>query len=917
MGLHQWFEAQVERTPEAIALIAQEEYLTYGELNWRATQLAVHLRQQGIGPEVLVGLCLSRSPTLLIALLAILKAGGAYVPLDPNYPSERLTYMLADAQVALLLTQSSCLERLSRHEVPTLLLDRLDALDPSSSASCSSWELQAEQLAYVLYTSGSTGRPKGVGISHRSAAALLAWAQSCFPAHLLVGVLASTSICFDLSIFELFLPWSCGGTVVLAEDVLHLATAQAVTLVNTVPSAVSALLRAGSLPTTVRTVTLAGEALPATLVQQLYAQEGVQQVYNLYGPTEDTTYSTWAVLPSTCSEPVPIGCPIANTQTYVLDGAGQLVPQGVVGELYLAGAGLARGYLGQASLTAERFVPHAWSQQPGQRLYRTGDLVRWRGDGQLEFVGRADRQVKLRGYRIELGEIEAVLRQMSAVREAAVELREQRLVAYVVWQDEPLTLEQVREVLSGSLPDYMLPAAVMRMESLPLSPNGKLDRQALPTPDWTRLVRAAEEEAQPRTAAEEVLAGIWAQVLGRQRVGIHDNFFLLGGHSLLATQVVARLREVFRKKVSLRTFFETPTIAGLVRSLERADQDGSAWSAALPHPRPRPTELPLSFAQQRLWFLNQLEPAASAYNMLAALRLNGSLQVQILEQALGEIVRRHEILRTTFIMHGDHPVQHISSSLTLSLPIIDLSLLPLSQREELTGHLASEEARRPFDLRQGPLLRTRLLRLAPSEHLLLLNLHHIVCDGWSLDLLLRELATLYHACSTGQPSPLPDPPLHYADYALLAAAAAPGRDRAAPPGLLAAATGGSPCPAHAAHRSPPSACADLPGCSSRLPPATPSRPGPANPEPTRRGDPVHDRAGGFRRLAVALQWAAGPAHRHTHRQPSAPLARRPHRQLRQYAGAAHPTGWLTHVSRPARTGTRPGPGGLCPPGSAL
>ena len=465
-----------------------------------------------------------------------------------------------------------------------------------------------------------------------------------------------------------------------------------------------------SQPGCLRTLLVGGDVLHAVASRSLPFA-----LVNNYGPTETTVVATSGLVVSELQgRPPAIGRPIANTQTYVLDGAGQLVPQGVVGELYLAGAGLARGYLGQASLTAERFVPHAWSQQPGQRLYRTGDLVRWRGDGQLEFVGRADRQVKLRGYRIELGEIEAVLRQVPTVREAAVELREQRLVAYVVWQDEPLTLEQVREVLGGSLPDYMLPAAVVRMESLPLSPNGKLDRQALPTPDWTRLVRAAEEEAQPRTAVEEVLAGIWAQVLGRQRVGIHDDFFLLGGHSLLATQVVARLREVFQKEVSLRTFFETPTIAGLVRSLKRADQDGSAWSAALLHPRP--TELPLSFAQQRLWFLDQLEPNSPFYNVSASLHMTGSLHIEALEQSLNEIVRRHEILRTFFSMGDGHPIQIIAPNLSIPLIVVSLESLSALRQAEEVRRLAREEARRPFDLRQGPLLRTRLLRLAPSEH---------------------------------------------------------------------------------------------------------------------------------------------------------------------------------------------------------
>ena len=468
--LPQLFEAQVARTPDAIALVSQDEQFSYHDLNCRANQLAHLLLAHGIGPEHIVGLCLERSPDLLIALLAILKTGAAYLPLDPRYPTQRLAFMLADAHASLLLTHQSWLQHHALPETTTLCLETLSGEhDEARSYSLANPHppLLPENLAYVIYTSGSTGQPKGVAITHRSACALLTWAQRVFAPALLRGMLASTSICFDLSVFELLLPLSSGGTVLLVDDLLHLPgtpAAQALTLLNTVPSVLAAFLAAAPLPPTLRTVTLAGETLPADLLHRLYALPAIAQVYNLYGPSEDTTYSTCALLAPTATDPLPIGHPIANSQAYVLDPQGQPVPIGVVGELYLGGAGLARGYLGQPALTAERFLPDPFSGAPGARLYRTGDLVRCLPDGTLVFLGRADSQVKLRGYRIELGEIEAVLRQHASVRAAVVALREdtagdRRLVAYVVPQAQPVPQAELRAFLAHKLPDYMLPAA--------------------------------------------------------------------------------------------------------------------------------------------------------------------------------------------------------------------------------------------------------------------------------------------------------------------------------------------------------------------------------------------------------------------------------------------------------------------------
>ena len=773
--LHHWFEAQVARTPDAIALLSAQEYLTYHELNRRADLLATALHQRGVGPDVLVGLCLPRTPALLIALLAILKASAAYLPLDPTYPTERLAFMLADAQVPLVLTQSSCLPCLPArdhaHDHLYLCLDQLD-LSHSQQPGALPCRALAEHLAYVIYTSGSTGQPKGVAIAHRNASALLDWAQTCFPAHLLGGVLASTSICFDLSLFELFLPWSSGGTVVLAQDALHLPTlpaAQAVTLLNTVPSVLSALLQTGPLPPSVRTVTLAGEALPASLLQRLHAHPGVQQVYNLYGPSEDTTYSTWALLSAPGADPVPIGRPISNTQCYVLDPHGQPVPLGVSGELFLGGAGLARGYLGQPGLTAERFVPHPWSSEPGARLYRTGDLVRHLPDGSLTFVGRVDSQVKLRGYRIELGEIEATLRLHPQVREAAVTVQhapggDQRLVAYVVAEQPSPAQEELRAFLARHLPDYMLPSLVVQLSHLPLSPNGKLDRQALPAPDWSSLALSAGSTP-ARSPLEEVLVAIWQEVLGLPQVGIHDNFFLLGGHSLLATRVVSRMRSTLQVEFPLDYLFENPTVAEIASILEEnahSEQNQPAFSL-------RPTEetddAPLSFPQERVWFLQQLNPASIAYHFQATLTFTGRFDIAALEQSLNEIIRRHQIMRTTFpAVHGQ-PVQFVHPAYLVNLPVIDLQELTENEREAEGQKLITNELQKHFDLIQLPLARWILLRLHAQEHILVHVEHHLLHDGWSFNTFLKELIDLYRAFSQGKPSPLAELPIQFTDFA--------------------------------------------------------------------------------------------------------------------------------------------------------
>ncbi|RKH08371.1 non-ribosomal peptide synthetase [Corallococcus sp. CA053C] len=767
--LHHLVEAQVRRTPDAVAVVSGAVRLTYRELDSRAQQLARRLRSLGVGPEVRVGLCVERSADMVVGMLGILKAGGAYVPLDPTYPRERLAFLLEDAQGPALVAHSHLLAALPPHASQVVCLDHPeDALLPPPDASLTLSPLP-ENLAYLIYTSGSTGRPKGVAIPHRAAVAFLTWTHSVFSADELKGVLACTSLNFDLSVFEVFAPLSRGGRVIIARNALHLAElpqASEVTLVNTVPSAMAQLLRLGALPPSVRTVNLAGEALPASLARQVYEVPGVQRLYNLYGPSEDTTYSTYArVRPG---EVPPIGRPLTNTRAYVLDAHLQPVPVGLPGELYLSGEGLSRGYLHRPELTAERFLPAPFGP-PGARMYKTGDRVRYRPDGTLEYLGRTDFQVKVRGFRIELGEVEATVQAAPGVREAVVVAREdvpgdKRLVAYVVARDgHPLDGAHLREGLRRTLPEYMVPAAFVVLDALPLNPNGKVDRKALPAPVIERTSPRPYEA--PRTPTETLLAGLWQQVLGVERAGITDHFFELGGHSLLATQVVSRLRASLHVELPLNAFFDAPTLEALAARVDAARDAGDSSPIVPPLlPVPRTGRLPLSFAQQRLWLLDRLEPGSSAYTILAALRLMGPLHAKALVRSFHALHQRHETLRTVFREDAEGPVQVVLPELPPSLTFVDLQGVPEASREQEALALAADQAEVPFDLTRGPLVRGLLVRLGAQHHLLVVTMHHIISDGWSSAVLTRELSSLYEAFSTGQAPSLPALPLQYVDY---------------------------------------------------------------------------------------------------------------------------------------------------------
>ncbi len=777
--LHELFEAQAARTPERTALIGPDGgRLSYRELDARASRLSRRLRALGVGPETLVAVMLERTADLIVALYAVLKAGGAYVPIDPAYPRQRVLLLLESSRAAVLLTRRALLAEFEQSlpaATAPLFLDPGWEEEPVLETGVGAPPLPGN-LAYIIYTSGSTGTPKGVAIEHRSAVALARWARQAFSAAELSRVLGSTSVCFDMSVFEIFCTLAWGGTLAVAENALALPrhpAAHEVTLINTVPSAMAELVRAGEVPPSVRTAILGGEALKGSLVAAIHETTAVERVCNGYGPSEDTTFSTFAVVPR--GEAVPsIGRPLAGSRLYVLDAALRPVPAGVPGAVYLSGDGLSRGYLGRPDLTAERFIPDPYGPA-GSRLYRVGDLARYRPDSELEFLGRIDHQVKVRGFRIELGEIEAVLSREPGVRECAVLALPEpggegvRLVAFVVPAAPRGDLaSSLRAALKARLPEYMVPTAFALLDALPLTPNGKLDRRALErlAPETAAAPAAT---AAPRTPVEEVLAGIWAEVFGRP-VGVHDNFFDLGGHSLLAVRAVSRIRTALEVEIPLSRLFAAPTVAGLAVTVEAERRSRRGVPLPPVEPVPRDGDLPLSFAQQRLWLLHRVEPGSAAFNVPYPLRLTGQLDPPALARALAEMARRHEALRTVFAERAGHPYQVVLPAvpppLPPLLPVADLGALPAARREEAALRAADAEARRPFDLARGPVLRAVLARLAAEEHVLLVTLHHVATDGLSMTVFARELLALYTAFAAGRPSPLPEPRLQYADFAV-------------------------------------------------------------------------------------------------------------------------------------------------------
>jgi amino acid adenylation domain-containing protein/thioester reductase-like protein len=797
--IHQLFEQQVQQCPHAIALIHGKQSLSYAELDLRANRLAHHLIGLGVTPGDRIALCVERSPIMLIGLLAILKTGSAYVPLDPSYPTERLNQIVGDAAPSFVLCDAQGRAALGEETAAGLRLLALEASPrgwdelPADAPDAQRLGLHPDHLAYVIYTSGSTGTPKGVAMAHRPLVNLITWqiAQSRAAGLDQPSTLQFAALGFDVAFQEIFSTLCAGATLVLIDAQTRLHFGSLLDTVRTqqvqrlflpyiaaqsLAEAVDALdENPARLPQALRQVIVAGEQLRLTpQLKRFFQKLPACSLHNHYGPTEThvvTTFQLDAAAIQRSPSHVPIGRPIANTRTYLLDAQQQPVPLGAVGELYIGGVALAQGYLHRSELTAERFLADPFNPQPNARMYRTGDLARYLPDGDLVFLGRNDQQVKIRGFRIELGEIEAALAEHAQVREAAVLAREDspgviRLVAYVV----PETAEPAREDLTGNLrehlserlPEYMVPSAFVTLDSFPSTSHGKLDRRALPVPDDEAFVR--QTYVAPQGETERTLARLWQELLGVERVGREDDFFALGGHSLIAVRLISRLAQMFGSELSLGTLFAHPILHRLAHALDAAQTDaGAATSTPIPRLQ-REGPLALSYAQQRLWFLAQLDSVSATYHLPFALRLRGELDSDALRRSLDRLFARHEGLRSIFVAeHGQPHVELLPS--THPLPMLTHDLRRNADPASAQTQLIAEVMDADFDLERGPLIRALLLRLDEHEYIFVLNQHHIVSDGWSLGVLMHELNVLYAAFSEGRPDPLPPLSVQYPDYA--------------------------------------------------------------------------------------------------------------------------------------------------------
>ncbi|MDJ0691329.1 MAG: amino acid adenylation domain-containing protein [Xenococcaceae cyanobacterium MO_188.B32] len=817
--IHQLFEEQVEKTPDAVAVVFENQQLTYQQLNQRANQLAHHLQSLGVRPEVLVGICVERSLEMVVGLLGILKAGGAYVPLDSNYPHERLNYMLEDSGVQVLLTQQCLLESLPSNQAQLVCLDTNSGVIEQLSQENLEVRVSSDNLADLIYTSGSTGVPKGVSIIHQGVVRLVKEANyaslTCQDVFLQLA-----PISFDASTFEIWGSLLNGAKLVvmyahtpnLEEIAGFIEKYQVTTLWLT--AALFHLMVEQQLDKlkSVRQLLAGGDILSPPYVEKVIKFLPECQLINGYGPTENTTFTCCYLVKQSRvnGTSVPIGRPISNTQIYILNKHLQPVPIGVTGELYIGGDGLARGYFNRPELTSEKFIPNPFKNlefgiRHCEKLYKTGDLARYLPDGNIEFLGRIDNQIKIRGFRIELGEIEAVLNSHPQIQQAVVIATEEisgnkRLLAYLVTYAQAITINQLREFLKQKLPEYMVPSTFVTLDTLPLTPNGKVDRKALPAPD--REITREYKYVPPRTPIEKIIANIFASVLGIEAVGINDNFFELGGHSLLAIRVISRLRTSLSIELPLQSLFEFPTVADLAKHVEtvRRTVQVTETNIVAIHPRTikplsRNAEgsnyFPLSIMQQPRFLLYQVESSfnllqqrqqfnqnssfsqyatlGAAYSKLGSFKayyLKGELERSALEQSLNAVVERHESLRTTFVLIENQVVQKIATKLTVCIPIVDLSNLPQLEREMESRRLAKQEDCEPFDLQKGPLFRAKLLKLSETEYIFFLNLHHIIMDGRSIEILIRELELFYESLIKNHSLPSVSPlPIQYGDFA--------------------------------------------------------------------------------------------------------------------------------------------------------
>ncbi|MBW4592038.1 MAG: amino acid adenylation domain-containing protein [Brasilonema angustatum HA4187-MV1] len=805
--IHQLFEEQVAKNPQALAVVCDNQQLTYQELNQQANKIAHHLQRLGVKQDIPVGICVERSSKTLpkaslaamIAILGTLKAGGVCVPLDPHYPPERLAFMLQDSQTPIVLTQSRWRALLEGNTTRHLIMldDDADVISQESETN-PQIEVTTDNLAYLIYTSGSTGTPKGTIVPHRSLTNLVAHHQAKMATG--VGVLQFASLSFDVSYHEISVAWGFGGTLYLIPECDRKDLDKLIQLLANNP------IGKVFLPVTlwqqlaeiygeqvhlfnnIREAIACGEQLQITQPMiKLFKRLPNCTLYNFYGPTEADLVTAYTFSKNPDEWPIypPIGKPAVNVQVYLLDRNLQPVPIGVSGELYVSGDGLARGYLHRPDLTNQKFLPNpfhsalsnATCNKSGtppnavapQHLYKTGDLAQYLPDGNIQFLGRIDDLVKVRGFRVELGEVEAVLSKHLQINQAVAKVfgesaREKYLVAYFVpILGETIKVEQLRTFLSDQLPDYMMPSAFVEMESFPLTPNGKVNRRALPEPSNSRP-ELSQTYVEPRTPTEEILAGIWRDVLGLQKVGIYDNFFDLGGHSLLATQVIALTRKAFGIELPLLSLFESPAMAPLAQKIATANAPNQR-ELALTRFSSQGEAIPISLIQLEFWFFDQFYPGNPIYNLPLIYRITGALNEKALEESLREIVRRHETLRSTFQVKDGQVVYAIIDEPVFDFCVIDLRHIPAAERETQVKQLAEKEIKQPFDLARGPLLRSKLWRLDEQEYLFIAVTHHIVADGWSFSILTQELAQLYAAFCEGKPSPLKDLPITYSDFA--------------------------------------------------------------------------------------------------------------------------------------------------------
>ena len=785
--IQQLFEEQVEKTPDNIAVVFDEQKMTYRELNDRANQLAHTLRNKGVRNESVVAIITDKSIEMIISILAVMKSGGAYLPIDPKLPDERINFILQDSGAKLILTQQHLMNELSPQILHLLPEERAGWIKPeilnlNGSSIYSVKTFNSERitkptdLAYIIYTSGSTGLPKGVMIEHSQIGNHIPVLKKRLEIESPLNVSLLASYTFDASLEQIFIPLTTGGKLYIPSEEETMDTdkfweamaRERINVIDTVPAYMATLLEYDSwkLYTEVlnKYFVIGGDVFSKELLQKLRNCFPDARIYNTYGPTETTINATeYYIEDEIAASTIPIGKPLPGYECYILDENSGLLPAGIPGELCVGGLCVARGYLNRPELTAEKFIVNPFKK--GERIYKSGDLVKWLPDGNIEFLGRIDTQVKIRGFRIECGEIEKVLAQNENIKETLVVPykepgRENGLVAYIVFKDMEniLKLTDLRAILSKQLPDYMIPSYFVQLDELPLNPSGKIDRLALPKPD--NSLGDSKEYVAPRNETEATLVKIWQEILKIDKISIYNNFFELGGHSLLATQVISRLREAFNSEISVKAIFEYPTIEKLAEIISRSDK----YTVTDIVPVSREGNLSLSYAQERLWFLDQLEPDSAGYNMSGAIRISGELKVKILEQSFSRIIERHETLRTVFQAENGKPVQVIKNPEYFHIPIIDLS--SEEEKESIVKEIAVKEANTPFNLSTGPLIRAKLIKVEANEHILVLNMHHIISDGWSMGILIRELGEIINSLIKGDGCVLEPLHVQYADFSV-------------------------------------------------------------------------------------------------------------------------------------------------------